>query len=107
MAVFVGVLLLFCTLSKNGVRGSIHEYKNEKFIPRFDSFFFHGGSEGLYASKILDPSKTTPTNDKNKPLNGKSFIRYKDLLGSTKNLSEILFVGSFALFMLPFFIFYF
>lgn len=79
VAIFFGVLLLSCTLNKNGVSGSIHEYKNEKFIPRFDSFFFHGGSEGLYASKILDPSKTTPTDDKNKPLNGKSFIRFESI----------------------------
>lgn len=71
----VGLLLLLFSVRENGVRASIHEYKNEAFIPRFNSFFFHGGSEGLYASKILDPPKTTPNDDNNKPLNGKSFIR--------------------------------
>ncbi|KAI3458428.1 hypothetical protein Pfo_015091 [Paulownia fortunei] len=77
--VFVGVLLLLFSVRENGVRASIHEYKNEAFIPRFNSFFFHGGSEGLYASKILDPPKTTPTDDNSKPLNGKSFIRFESI----------------------------
>lgn len=71
----VGVLLLLVLVIENGVRASIHEYKNEAFIPRFNSYFFHGGSEGLYASKILDPPKTAPNDDNTKPLNGKSFIR--------------------------------
>ncbi|KAK4380256.1 hypothetical protein RND71_002118 [Anisodus tanguticus] len=31
----------------------IHEYKDEQFIPKSNAFFFHGGTEGLYAS-ILD-----------------------------------------------------
>ncbi|KAK3014930.1 hypothetical protein RJ639_009946 [Escallonia herrerae] len=54
------------------VRASIHEYKKEAFIPRFNSFFFHGGSEGLYASKLH-----LTTDDK--PLNGKSFIRFEEI----------------------------
>ncbi|XP_059666849.1 uncharacterized membrane protein YHL071W-like [Cornus florida] len=58
------------------VRASIHEYKNEAFIPRFNSFFFHGGSEGLYASKVHDTSKNT---SEDKPLNGKSFIRFDSI----------------------------
>ncbi|KAL0359098.1 UNVERIFIED_CONTAM: Transmembrane protein 87B [Sesamum angustifolium] len=73
--IFVGILLLFCG---NRVRASIHEYKNEGFIPRFNSFF-HGGSEGLYASKNLDPPKTTTNDDNNKPLQGKSFIRFESV----------------------------
>ncbi|XP_047954648.1 transmembrane protein 87B [Salvia hispanica] len=73
------VLLLLILVSENGVRASIHEYKNEAFIPRFNSFFFHGGSEGLYASKVLDPPKNTPTDDNSKPLNGKSFIRFESV----------------------------
>ncbi|XP_057778443.1 uncharacterized protein LOC130997212 [Salvia miltiorrhiza] len=73
------VLLLLIFVRENGVRASIHEYKNEAFIPRFNSFFFHGGSEGLYASKVLDPPKNTPTDDNNKPLNGKSFIRFESV----------------------------
>ncbi|KAL1542052.1 transmembrane protein 87B [Salvia divinorum] len=73
------VLLLLILVSENGVRASIHEYKNEAFIPRFNSFFFHGGSEGLYASKVLDPPKNTPADDNSKPLNGKSFIRFESV----------------------------
>ncbi|KAG6526644.1 transmembrane protein 87B-like [Zingiber officinale] len=33
---------------------SIHEYHNGAFTPRSNSFFFHGGSEGLYASAVLN-----------------------------------------------------
>lgn len=73
--ILFGLLLLFSSVGENGVSASIHEYKNEAFIPRFNSFFFHGGSEGLYASKNLDPPKTSPIDDNSKPLNGKSFIR--------------------------------
>lgn len=57
------------------VRASIHEYKNEAFIPRYNSFFYHGGSEGLYASRVHD-AKATP---EEKPLNGKSFIRFESI----------------------------
>ncbi|CAK9133686.1 unnamed protein product [Ilex paraguariensis] len=64
--------IVFLSVWINGVRGSIHEYKNEAFIPRFNSFFFHGGSEGLYASKIVDTTE-------DKPLNGKSFIRFESI----------------------------
>lgn len=80
MNIFVGFLLLLFVVSKNGVDASIHEYKNEAFIPRFNSFFFHGGSEGLYASKILEPPKTTTNDDNAKPLNGKSFIRFESII---------------------------
>ncbi|KAA8539701.1 hypothetical protein F0562_026393 [Nyssa sinensis] len=66
-----GIYLIF------EVKASIHEYKNEAFIPRFNSFFFHGGSEGLYASKVHDNS-TKPTSEE-KPLNGKSFIRFESI----------------------------
>ncbi|KAL8552360.1 hypothetical protein ACS0TY_001162 [Phlomoides rotata] len=75
----VGVWLLLVLVRENGVRASIHEYKNEAFTPRFNSYFFHGGSEGLYASKILDPPKTAPNDDNSKPLNGKSFIRFDSI----------------------------
>ncbi|XP_028776697.1 transmembrane protein 87B-like isoform X1 [Neltuma alba] len=55
------------------VNASIHEYANEAFIHRSNAFFFHGGSEGLYASKIRDSSTPVPPD---KPLKGKSFIRF-------------------------------
>ncbi|KAL2541855.1 Lung seven transmembrane receptor family protein [Abeliophyllum distichum] len=77
--ILVGVLLLLFSWSKNGVTASIHEYKNQAFIPRFNSFFFHGGSEGLYASKIAETPKTSLNDDTNKPLNGKSFIRFESI----------------------------
>lgn len=65
-----GISILLCVVVQVGA--SIHEYKNEAFIPRFNSFFFHGGSEGLYASKVHDTSE-------DKPLNGKSFIRFESI----------------------------
>ncbi|KAL2526839.1 Lung seven transmembrane receptor family protein [Abeliophyllum distichum] len=79
MKILVGLLLLLSVVSKNVVEASIHDYKNEAFIRRFKSFFFHGGSEGLYASKILETPKTTPNDDNAKPLNGKSFIRFESI----------------------------
>uniref|UniRef100_A0A2N9H9L3 GOST seven transmembrane domain-containing protein n=1 Tax=Fagus sylvatica TaxID=28930 RepID=A0A2N9H9L3_FAGSY len=55
------------------VSGSIHDYKNEGLIRQSNAFFFHGGSEGLYASKLHHFSISQDTN---KPLKGKSFIRF-------------------------------
>jgi hypothetical protein len=46
-----------------GADASIHDYAGGGFAPRANSFFFHGGSEGLYAS---DPSSNSSA----------SFIRY-------------------------------
>ncbi|OAY41646.1 transmembrane protein 87B [Manihot esculenta] len=70
---FLVGLLLLCTTRE--VSSSIHEYHNEAFIPHSDGFFFHGGSEGLYSSKVHDSSSTSP----DKPLQGKSFIRFEDV----------------------------
>ncbi|KAK8586603.1 hypothetical protein V6N13_010191 [Hibiscus sabdariffa] len=56
---------------------SIHEYQNQSFFRRSNSFFFHGGSEGLYASKL-------PVD-----LNGKSFIRFESItIRRTKESAE-------------------
>lgn len=63
----IGFLLLIGVAN-----GSIHEYKNERFTVRANARFFHGGSEGLYASKFQDLNTTS--SDVN-PLKGKSFIR--------------------------------
>jgi hypothetical protein len=52
------------------VGASIHEYQNEPFSRRSNSFFFHGGSEGLYASRVHHNSSP-----QDKPLIGNSFIR--------------------------------
>ncbi|KAJ7965158.1 Transmembrane protein like [Quillaja saponaria] len=71
-----GIIYLSC-YSITHVGASIHEYENEAFIHRSNSFFFHGGSEGLYASRV------SPINDKStsedKPLNGRSFIRFESI----------------------------
>ncbi|RWW25158.1 hypothetical protein BHE74_00003291 [Ensete ventricosum] len=56
-------LLLLC----HRAGASIHEYYNGAFIPRSNSFFFHGGSEGLYAS--AEVNITAPASD------GNSFIQ--------------------------------
>ncbi|PKA58599.1 hypothetical protein AXF42_Ash008886 [Apostasia shenzhenica] len=50
---------------------SIHEYKNESFIRRSNSFFFHGGSEGLYASEASVNSSSSE---------GKSFIQFESIV---------------------------
>jgi hypothetical protein len=74
---------------------SIHEYRYEAFTPRSNAFFFHGGSEGLYASKVHNSSSTSSQD--NKHLKGKSFIR------SNFSLSLLLIHPKFH----PFLLFYF
>ena len=73
-------LSLVAFFAARGADASIHEYAGGGFAPRANSFFFHGGSEGLYAS---DPSSNSSA----------SFIRYTRLpphppgphsLGSTR-----------------------
>ncbi|PPD72304.1 hypothetical protein GOBAR_DD30794 [Gossypium barbadense] len=72
------VLIYFSCFAINQVGASIHEYQNQSFFRRSNSFFFHGGSEGLYASKLhVDPDKK-PSPEENH-LNGKSFIRFKSI----------------------------
>ncbi|CAK9323421.1 unnamed protein product [Citrullus colocynthis] len=56
------------------VDASIHEYRNDVFIPKSNAFFFHGGSEALFASKLHDSSSPNSTD---KSLKGKSFIRFE------------------------------
>lgn len=70
-AIFIAIVICISLFSITHVDASIHEYKNEAFIRRSNSFFFHGGSEGLYASRL--PNVLSSPEDK--PLNGKSFIR--------------------------------
>ncbi|KAM5560685.1 hypothetical protein ABKV19_021714 [Rosa sericea] len=65
----VGLILII-----NGCSASIHEYRNEAFTPQSNAFFFHGGSEGLYASKVVDSSSSSDTHVK-----GKSFIRFESV----------------------------
>lgn len=63
------VLIFFTFNFFSKVSSSIHEYKDEQFIPKSNAFFFHGGTEGLYAPK------SSPNASPDKPLEGKSFIR--------------------------------
>ncbi|KAI3517506.1 hypothetical protein L1887_16721 [Cichorium endivia] len=72
----IGILIILSSLSViDVVKGSIHEYNNEGFIPRFNSFFVHGGSEGMYASKVHGNGST-----EDKPINGKSFVRFESII---------------------------
>ncbi|XP_022744751.1 uncharacterized protein LOC111295508 isoform X2 [Durio zibethinus] len=76
---FVVTIYLSCFLIRQ-VGGSIHEYQNESFIRRSNSFFFHGGSEGLYASDLhIDPDKKGSSSPEDNHLNGKSFIRFESI----------------------------
>ncbi|GAV70388.1 Lung_7-TM_R domain-containing protein [Cephalotus follicularis] len=72
---WVFLALITCLCSKSmiiEVEASIHEYKNGAFIKKSNAFFFHGGSEGLFASRVHDSSSSSP----DKPIKGKSFIRF-------------------------------
>ncbi|KAK2376256.1 Lung seven transmembrane receptor family protein [Trifolium repens] len=60
------------------VGASIHDYQNETFIRRANSFFFHGGSEGLYASKPISFNHSLSSSQDNFPT-GKSFIRFESI----------------------------
>lgn len=80
---FVVIIYLSCFLISQ-VSGSIHDYQNQSFIRRSNSFFFHGGSEGLYASKLyIDPDKKDSSSSSSSPednhLSGKSFIRFESI----------------------------
>ncbi|KAI3817870.1 hypothetical protein L1987_11670 [Smallanthus sonchifolius] len=72
----IRILIFLLSLSAiDVVKASIHEYKNEGFIPRFNSFFFHGGSEGMYASKVHVNGST-----EDKSITGKSFVRFESII---------------------------
>lgn len=74
---FITVTLLLCVwVSVTG--GSIHEYGNEPFIAQSNSFFFHGGSEGLFASTKAPLNSPDDTNSNN--YRGRSFIRFEDVI---------------------------
>jgi hypothetical protein len=51
-------LSLIALLAARGADASIHEYAGGGFAPRANSFFFHGGSEGLYASDLSSNSSS-------------------------------------------------
>ncbi|KAL6139015.1 hypothetical protein ACLB2K_064293 [Fragaria x ananassa] len=64
--------MLCLILMIDACNASIHEYRNEAFKPQSNAFFFHGGSEGLYASKVVDSSSDSH-------VKGKSFIRFESV----------------------------
>ncbi|KAL6132940.1 hypothetical protein ACLB2K_065177 [Fragaria x ananassa] len=64
--------MLCLILMVDGCNASIHEYRNEAFKPQSNAFFFHGGSEGLYASKVVNSSSDSH-------VKGKSFIRFESV----------------------------
>ncbi|KAG7658105.1 Lung seven transmembrane receptor-like [Arabidopsis suecica] len=70
----IGFLLIGSLIGTT--EGSIHEYNNEKFTAKFNARFFHGGSEGLYASKSQDLNSSSSSDN---PFKGKSFIRFDDV----------------------------
>ncbi|XP_057549705.1 uncharacterized protein LOC130827852 [Amaranthus tricolor] len=81
----LGLMIIFFN-SIELVQGSIHDYRNEKFIPQSNAFFFHGGSEGLYASKVSDHSSSSPSENGYK---GRSFIRFESIIFTrTKESAE-------------------
>jgi hypothetical protein len=59
----LALAVVLAALAARGSDASIHEYAAGGFAPRANSFFFHGGSEGLYASDASSNSSA-------------SFIRY-------------------------------
>ncbi|CAB4315374.1 unnamed protein product [Prunus armeniaca] len=72
-----GVIFIICNECIIQCNASIHEYRNEAFSPQSNAFFFHGGSEGLYASKVHGSADSSSTD--NHHLKGKSFIRFESV----------------------------
>lgn len=75
---FVAYVIVWSDYSISLASASVHDYGNQPFTTQSNAFFFHGGSEGLYASKLHQSSP-------DKPYKGHSFIRYL----------HYLFIGSF------------
>lgn len=75
VGVYVCLMRIVCiSFFTTKAHASIHEYTNDGFILRSNAFFFHGGSEGLYASKLHDPNTTGLQGTH---LDGRSFIRFE------------------------------
>ncbi|KAL3840762.1 hypothetical protein ACJIZ3_025353 [Penstemon smallii] len=64
---FLAAVLLLCALR---IEASVHLYAREKFVPKGNAFFVHGGSEGIYAS-------AAGLNDSSP---GDSFIRFEKII---------------------------
>ncbi|RDX74322.1 Transmembrane protein 87B, partial [Mucuna pruriens] len=50
---FLFLFLLPLLLQITPINASIHDYSNEPFAHRSDAFFFHGGSEALFAESFI------------------------------------------------------
>uniref|UniRef100_A0A0D3FI61 GOST seven transmembrane domain-containing protein n=1 Tax=Oryza barthii TaxID=65489 RepID=A0A0D3FI61_9ORYZ len=70
-------LAVLIALTARGADASVHEYSGGGFAPRANSFFFHGGSEGLYAS---DPTSNSSA----------SFIRHEAMQQKTGLVEAII-----------------
>lgn len=70
IAGIVAYVIVWSEYSISLATASVHDYGNQPFTPQLDAFFFHGGSEGLYASKLHQSSP-------DKPYKGHSFIRFE------------------------------
>ncbi|GLJ36910.1 hypothetical protein SUGI_0746160 [Cryptomeria japonica] len=66
----VGLLIIAFLLGAK-VDASIHAYNNGRFSAQGNSFFFYGGSEGLYAA---------PQTGKDGEAKGKSFIKFESII---------------------------
>ncbi|GJN07972.1 hypothetical protein PR202_ga25853 [Eleusine coracana subsp. coracana] len=55
----LALAIALAALVARGADASIHEYGGGGFKPRANSFFFHGGSEGLYASDASSNSSAS------------------------------------------------
>jgi len=86
----IGVLLIGSLIG--ATEGSIHEYNNEKFTAKFNARFFHGGSEGLYASKSQDLNSSSSSDNSFK---GKSFIRSVSLFLNQLHNSKFVHLESY------------
>ncbi|KAG6600873.1 Transmembrane protein 87A [Cucurbita argyrosperma subsp. argyrosperma] len=78
---YIRIIFALAFLSSSSISqlaASIHQYQNESFIHRSNSFFFHGGSEGLYASNFHPPSSNF-TDYADQSLHGMTFIRFESI----------------------------
>uniref|UniRef100_A0A0D9Z6Y3 GOST seven transmembrane domain-containing protein n=1 Tax=Oryza glumipatula TaxID=40148 RepID=A0A0D9Z6Y3_9ORYZ len=73
----LAALAVLLALVARGADASVHEYSSGGFAPRANSFFFHGGSEGLYAS---DPTSNSSA----------SFIRHEAMQQKTGLVEAII-----------------
>ncbi|PWA88108.1 lung seven transmembrane receptor family protein [Artemisia annua] len=90
LLLLITITLLLLLLIVPAIKGSIHEYRKELFTPQSNAFLFHGGSEGLFASKHFNQTNSNSNLNNNNnnindsvtltsPIEGKSFIRFESV----------------------------